>query len=227
MRSLKTSIRNVARGGAVLSLAVLVSCGYAKRNDVDSQFQQLRTDMETADQSLDQRISQVDTRVNGIEQRTAALENDLQTLRNEFNTTIERMEGMLSFSVPVNFEFDRADVRESDRDVLNRFADVVKSYYPNAIITVEGFTDPVGSAAYNQRLGRQRAEAVKTLLVENGLQDNTVRVVSYGEAANRLISREGGPERGFENRRVSLVIDYSGTGLPTERVITMGREINN
>lgn len=220
MRSWKTGIHKAARSGALLSLAVLASCGYAKRKDVDAQFAQMRSEVQAADQGLDQRISQVDSRVNGLEQRTAQLEQDLRSLRNDFNTTVERMEGMLSFSVPVNFEFDRADVRSGDHEVLGRFAEVVKGYYPNAIVTVEGFTDPVGSTSYNQRLGQRRAEAVKELLVQNGLEAGNVRVVSYGEAANRLISREGGPERGMENRRVSLVIDYSGAGL-AERVVTM------
>jgi peptidoglycan-associated lipoprotein len=227
MRSGKTSIRNVARGGAILSLALLASCGYAKKKEVDAQFAQMRSDMQATDQALDQKITQVDgkvnevaNRVNGLAERTAALERDLQALRTQFNATVERMEGLLTFSVPVNFEFDKSDVRANDQQVLNKFAEVVKGYYPNAIVTVEGFTDPVGSQAYNQRLGRQRAESVKDVLVQNGLMGDRVRVVSYGEASNRLITRDGGPDRGMENRRVSLVIDYSGTGL-VERVVTM------
>lgn len=224
MWSTKTSFRTAARGGAILTLVALTGCGYAKRNDVDAQFSQLRQEMQGADQALDQRIGQVDSRVNGLEQRTVALERDLQSLRTDFNTTVERMNGLLSFSVPVNFEFDRADIRPSDHQVLDRFAAVVKQYYPNAIVTVEGFTDPVGSAAYNQRLGQRRAESVMQYLAQNGLEQDRLRAVSYGKSANRLISREGGPDRGIENRRVSLVIDYSGTGLPQERVVTMDRQ---
>lgn len=225
MRSWNTRGSSVARGGAVLSLAVLASCGYAKRDDVDAEFAQLRSEVESADQALDQRIGDVDSRVNGLEQRTAALEQDLQALRNDFNTTIERMEGLLSFAVPVNFEFDEAIVRGPDQEVLARFAAVVMEYYPNAVVTVEGFTDPVGSVEYNQQLGLRRAEAVKELLVHNGLVDANVRAVSYGKSADRLLSQEGGPERGEENRRVSLVIDYTGTGLmmAPETVTTMER----
>ena len=60
-------------------------------------------------------------------------------------------------------------------------------------------------------------------LVQNGLVGEQIRVVSYGEAANRLLTRDGGPEAGMENRRVSLVIDYTGTGIVTDRVVTMDR----
>jgi peptidoglycan-associated lipoprotein len=169
-------------------------CGYAKRTDVDAQMEQLRQEMQTADQGLDQRIGQVDSRVNGLETRLQALEQDLQALRTDFNTTIERMEGMLAFNVPVKFEFDASNIRNADQDVLNKFASVVKQYYPNAVITVEGFTDPAGSTAYNRRLGMERAESVKAYLVTaGGLQDVNVRVVSYGESADRLLTRASGP----------------------------------
>ena len=223
MRSWRNPAARVAAGGVTFALIALSGCGYAKRDDVDAQMQQLRQEMQTADQGLDQRIGQVDSRVNGLENRTAALERDLQALRADFNTTIERMEGMLSFDVPVKFEFDQAEIRPADREVLDKFATVVKQYYPNAIITVEGFTDPAGSTSYNMRLGKERADAVKAYLVTTGgLQDVNVRAVSYGESSDRLLTRSAGPgAEGEENRRVSLVIDYTGTGI-ADRIVTMG-----
>jgi peptidoglycan-associated lipoprotein len=219
----------MARGGTLLSLAVLASCGYAKRDDVDAQFTQLREEMQAADQQVDSRVSQLDGRVNGLETRSAALERDLQSLRSDFNATVERMEGMLSFNMPVNFEFDRADVRPEDLTVLDKFAAVVKGYYPNAVVTVEGFTDPAGSRAYNERLGMERAEAVRMYLLTQGLADAQVRVVSYGEEEDRLVRPDAsgpGPE-GQENRRVSLVIDYSDRGMVTDRAITAVSQVKS
>lgn len=97
--------------------------------------------------------------------------------------------------------------------MLDRFAGVVKEFYPQALITVEGFADPIGSASYNLRLGKRRAEAVQQHLVGTGaLQSDRVRTVSYGEARDRqVVPGAGGPgTKGTENRRVALVIDYSG-----------------
>lgn len=229
MVSGRSMIRRAASASALLSVAVLASCGYAKRDDVNAQFETLRSEMAAADQQLDSRISQLDGRVNGIETRTAALERDLQQLRTDFNATVERMEGMLAFNVPVNFEFDAADARPEDQPVLQKFAEVVKGYYPNAVITVEGFTDPAGSRAYNERLGLARAEAVKAYLLSQGLTDAQVRVVSYGEDEERLV-RPGasgpGPE-GQENRRVSLVIDYTDRGMATDRAVTTVSQIKS
>ena len=64
----------------------------------------------------------------------------------------------------IHFEFDRADVRSVDEPKLDRFAQVTSKYYPAAIVTVEGFADPAGSAAYNKWLSGQRAENVATYL---------------------------------------------------------------
>lgn len=212
----------LARGGMILGLAALAGCGYAKRKDVDSQMAQLRQDMETGDQTLDGRITQVNGKVTTLEGRAAALEQELRSMRAEFNASIDELKGMLAFNVPVNFEYDAHDLRQSDHAVLRRFASVVKQYYPNAVVTVEGFTDPAGSRAYNLELGRRRAESVKSFLVTEGLAGDVVKVVSYGEATDRQVvpgAQGPGPE-GAQNRRVSLVIDYSGGTSVTTRPIT-------
>jgi peptidoglycan-associated lipoprotein len=93
--------------------------------------------------------------------------------------------------------------------VLDRFAGVVKEYYPNATITVEGFADPAGSTRFNQRLGMRRAEAVRGYLQSNGSLSGNLRAVSYGEATNRQVvpGARGPGDEGMQNRRVALVIE--------------------
>jgi peptidoglycan-associated lipoprotein len=119
---------------------------------------------------------------------------------------------MLKFNVPVHFEFSSSELREGDRPVLDRFASVVTEYYPGALVTVEGFTDPSGSAAYNMQLGRRRAEAVQEYLATSGgLGADNLKAVSYGEARNRQVvpGARGPGDEGVENRRVALVIDHA------------------
>ena len=81
------------------------------------------------------------------------------------------------------------------------------------MVTVEGFTDPAGSASYNRHLGQKRAEAVRDYLVSTGgMAANQVRAVSYGEARNRQVEPGGTRDGGANNRRVALVIDFAGAG---------------
>ncbi|HUF67298.1 MAG TPA: OmpA family protein [Longimicrobiales bacterium] len=224
MKPMQNSSKWIARSGAVAAVAVLTGCGYAKRDDVNAQMDQIRQDMQTADAGVETRmgtrIDGVATRVQTLEQRVQSLQQELQTMRTDFSAQIESMRDMLSFNLPVNFEYDSSDLRSGDLEVLRKFANVVEEYYPNAVVTVEGFTDPSGSAAYNLRLGQNRAESVKAFLVQEGLGAAAIRTVSYGEARERQVvaGAQGPGAQGMQNRRVSLVIDYSGDPLAVRPV---------
>jgi peptidoglycan-associated lipoprotein len=153
--------------------------------------------------------------------RVAALRADLDTLRSQFNVKIAAVENGLRFVTPVTFAFDDATVTSEARPLLERFARVATTYYPNATVTVEGFADPAGTQSYNLALSRRRAENVRDALASVGLTGTPVRVVGYGE------SRPVNPgaekfERGAQaNRRVVFVIESSGA----DAAIALGPEI--
>ncbi|HUF49680.1 MAG TPA: OmpA family protein [Longimicrobiales bacterium] len=210
-------------GAALLASLSISGCGYAKRTDVTAQLDEVRAAMRAGDEQVGQQAGQQATalggRVDENARRIAAIERDLQALRSDFNVRIDRLEGrlqgLLAFNVPVHFDFAKADVRPTDTAVLDRFAAVVKEYYPGSVITIEGFTDPAGSAAYNQRLGAARAAAVKTYLVSQGIASAQLRTVSYGEARERLVVPNASRDEGLPNRRVVLVVDmFAGVGRP-------------
>jgi len=147
---------------------------------------------------------------NEMAARVAALRTDLDGLRSEFGAKITAMEGALKFVMPVTFAFDDATVTQQARPLLERFARVVKSYYPTSTITIEGFADPAGSEQYNLELSRERAENVQSALGSLGLSGNPLRVVGYGEA--RLVNRGAAKnDPGAQaNRRVVFVIENAG-----------------
>ena len=215
-------MRKLTRGGAVALIPLLGACGYANKDQVQAEMDQLRQEMQAQDDALAGRMGEMDSRLSG---RLDALEREIGTLREEFDVTIRRLEGAIAFDMPVYFEFDKAEVRPEDREVLDRFAAVVQEFYPNAVITVEGFTDPAGNAEYNKRLGQRRAEAVKTYLTQQGLEASQLRAVSYGEAQDRQVvpGAAGHNERAMLNRRVSLVIEYSG---PEIQQVTLATQAN-
>lgn len=207
---LSTSARSlVLLAGLGVALA-FSACGYAKQDQVDSQLAQIRDEMNQGDQENADAIDQVAQDVSSLEGRVSSLESDLQSLEEDFNTTIERLETSLRFSTPIHFAYDEAEIRTQDEDFLDRFAAVMDTYYPDATVTVEGFTDPAGSDAYNMQLGQRRADAVRTYLSENaGLDASRIKAVSYGENDDRLVDPNAqGPEDGMANRRVTLVVDY-------------------
>lgn len=166
-------------------------------------------------------LSRHESALGDHERRIAALKEDVETLGDDlsqvraeledFEATVQELENGLRFAVPVHFEFDRAAIRPVDREILDRYAGVVREYYEGATLTVEGFADPAGPAAYNRQLSLRRARAVKDYLTSEGdLDGDRIRTVGYGE--NRLVRPgEAGPGReGLENRRVTFVVEYGG-----------------
>ncbi len=215
--------RAVAAVGAVAVAMSLAGCAAkVKQEDYNNEVARLREEIQTGDRQLAGRLDSTNQAVAEQARRVDALEQELQAFRGEYNVSIEKVRGMLKFNVPVHFDFASSELRETDRPVLDRFASVAKEYYPGALITVEGFTDPAGSAAYNQRLGERRATAVKEYLATaGGFTSDQVKAVSYGEARNRQVvpGAKGPGDAGVENRRVALVIDHAA--VATDQVAAM------
>ena len=62
-------------------------------------------------------------------------------------------------------------------------ADAYKAGTPSGV-QVTGFTDPSGSAGYNQRLSLRRANAVAAVLVQDGVPQSALAVSGQGESSN-------------------------------------------
>ncbi len=198
------------------------ACAHVGQQDFDTTIAALRAELDARDNEdeMDSRnAAQVAAQLAAFSARLDRLTDALSDLEGEFDVTVERLETAIRFDVPVYFNFDRANLRAEDIPVLARFGDVVTEYYPDVLLTVEGFTDRAGSPEYNLALGQRRAEAVRYYLVETaGFRGDRVRAVSYGEAPERLVlPDQAGRNKGIENRRVALVVEHLGraTGSPT------------
>lgn len=87
----------------------------------------------------------------------------------------------VSFSAESLFGFDQSAVAPAGKTALDAFAKDVEGTRFD-VINVEGHTDRIGSAAYNQKLSLQRAEAVRAYLVTDGKFDpSKVAAVGKGE----------------------------------------------
>jgi OOP family OmpA-OmpF porin len=72
----------------------------------------------------------------------------------------------VSFSADSLFDFGKETVKPAGKVALDRFAAELKGAQFD-VITVTGYTDRIGSRAYNLKLSMRRAEMVKSYLVEN------------------------------------------------------------
>jgi peptidoglycan-associated lipoprotein len=218
-----TGYRGVRAAAALGAVGVVLGLGgcaaKVTREEFNTEVAKLREETQAGDRQIATRLDSTNQAVADHARRLDALEQELQAFRSEYKVSIEKVQGMLKFDLPVHFEFASSELRETDRPVLDRFATVVKQYYPGALVTVEGFTDPAGSAAYNLRLGQRRADAVKEYLATaGGFTSDSLKAVSYGEIRNRQVvpGAKGPGDTGIENRRVTLVVDHAA--IATDQV---------
>lgn len=182
-------------------------------------------DLEGMLDPVNAQLAEHDGRISTVESDVAGLRNDVDELRRRMDQ-LESDFGAhvsdedlhcpcgLAVSLPVHFDFDSSELRDVDLPILDAFAAAVNGAYPDALVTVEGFADQAGSAAYNQRLSEERANNVRDYLVQNGgLSAGNVRIDPMGE--DRLVNQDTGvtnPQSGIENRRVTFVLEWAGPG---------------
>ena len=189
---------------AALALTALVSgCAgdqYVKRTEFDATVSELRA----SDAGLASELE-------GFRDQFTEMTRDLNNRFGDYDSTIANLQGRLRVEMSAHFGYDDDTLRAADKPALDEFADVVSDYAPNVVVTVEGFTDAAGDPEYNRQLGLRRAEAVRDYLINvGGLHPESVRAVSYGEDAVRMLKPGAWGEAGSANRRVSLVVDYLG-----------------
>jgi peptidoglycan-associated lipoprotein len=81
-----------------------------------------------------------------------------------------------------NFKFGKTDLPDEAKARLDEMITQIKADPKGAFFEIEGHTDDVGSKELNERLGMERAEAVKMYLYEHHqIPLHKMNVISYGE----------------------------------------------
>ena len=115
-----------------------------------------------------------------------------------------------SQTAPKTFVFDHLNFQtgstqlttESGATVTN-LAQILKAY-PNARVQLIGHTDNTGPAEANQKLSLDRADAVKQMLVNDGVAGDRISTAGYGQ--DRPIGPNDSEEGRAKNRRIELIV---------------------
>ena len=101
------------------------------------------------------------------------------------------------------YKFDSDELTDESRALVPRILQSVKERpYPDVLII--GHTDTTGTATSNYTLGLRRATAVRTMLVDAGLDASFVEATSHGEAD--LLVQTADNVREPRNRRVEITV---------------------
>ncbi len=116
---------------------------------------------------------------------------------------VER-DGELVVFEEIFFDFDSARIQERSHDVLRAVAETIRGNPDLRLVEIGGHTDARGSATYNEWLSQQRAESVMTFLVGEGVDEDRLSAMGYGESVPKM---KGRSEQAYEaNRRVEFMI---------------------
>jgi peptidoglycan-associated lipoprotein len=130
-----------------------------------------------------------------VKEQSISVDDRLDNI-SQNNTSEVISKGYVVLPSIVLFEYDSYTVQNIPQKLSTLKNDGIAS------IKIDGHTDSVGSDEYNFALGLKRANAVKNILIGQGIETEKLSIVSYGESSP--ISKKDS-----ENRRVDLNIKYS------------------
>ncbi len=100
----------------------------------------------------------------------------------------------------IRFDFNKSEIKPEYRDILNRIAGVLTALKGYSI-SVYGYTDDVGTQAYNLKLSKRRAQAVRDFLLKAGIPKLTT-TQGFGKSNPRVHGDT--PQARAANRRVEI-----------------------
>ena len=83
-------------------------------------------------------------------------------------------------NVKIYFDFDRADLRDDAIPILENAVRTLNKN-PEADILITGNCDRRGPEAYNLKLGKRRGESVRQFMINKGISDSRIRIISRGK----------------------------------------------
>ena len=165
---------------------------------------------------VNERVAAVDTKVVATQSRVDEHQTHLTQLDQTTKEALDRAtaagklaEGKFLYSMvlsddSVKFPVDSAKLSPEARERLTAFADKLKTDNSNVYLEIQGHTDARGSVSINERLGEERAEAVRRFMNQHGVPLNRMATISYGKA--EPVADNKTRTGRAQNRRVVMVV---------------------
>jgi outer membrane protein OmpA-like peptidoglycan-associated protein len=182
-----------------------------------------------AAKAYDARVAQGTAERDRIQAMARAREANLAVA--ERNEAVAQRNAAAMQSVQLQAEIDQLKAKQTDRGLVLTLGDVLfdtgratlnpgaamkldrlaafLNEHPDRHVQIEGFTDSVGTDAYNQDLSERRADAVKAALTMRGIDPSRVGTEGYGKAYPVASNSDSGGRQ--LNRRVEVVIGNGNT----------------
>jgi peptidoglycan-associated lipoprotein len=205
MRSnLKHPNNGLLVGAAIIGALSLGGC--ATKEYVDKEV--LRVD-QTAQSNLDATRADLSAKNSSQDQQLAQLDTATREALERATAAGKLAEGKFLYSMvlsddSVKFPVNRHELSPQAQARLDELVQKLKAENKNVYVEIQGHTDASGPPSYNEKLGEERAEAVRRYLAKNGIALNRLATISYGE--EMPVADNSTRDGRAQNRRVVLVV---------------------
>jgi len=158
------------------------------------QAQRAQEEAEQAQRQADQAHQQV----RSVKTQNQQLTQELAALKAR-----ETNRGLVLTLGDVLFGVNQATLTPGAMNSLSTLVTFLKEH-PERHVIIEGYTDSTGSESYNLELSQRRAEAVRNLLVQNGIEASRITATGYGEGSP--VAPNTTEAGRLQNRRVEVVL---------------------
>lgn len=177
------------------------------RLQLELREQEVRTALRKA-REAEERAERLREEAEAERRRAHSAQAELDQLQQQLAELKPRLteRGLVLTLGEVLFDFDSARLKAYTLRIMDRLAAFL-SQHQRYVLTVEGHTDSTGSADYNMRLSRERAQSVADALIKREIDPDRIATRGYGES-RPIASNETSSGR-RQNRRVEVVINES------------------
>jgi outer membrane protein OmpA-like peptidoglycan-associated protein len=184
----------------------------AEADQAAQNLAQEKAQADTARQASEAEAMRARSAAQQAEQGQAALRARLLEQLNIILETRESARGLIVNMSDVLFDTGKATLRPGAREKLAKVSGIVLAY-PGLNLEVEGHTDAVGAADYNQDLSEHRANSVRAFLVQQGIPSGTIAARGFGKT--QPVATNGSAAGRQQNRRVELIV----SGEPIGKIV--------
>jgi peptidoglycan-associated lipoprotein len=208
-------MRSILMPLVAASVATVALSGCATKKYVGREVGEINQKVDTLNGEMEktqERVRQSETRIDDVDKQAQAGISDAkgsaqQALKRA--TEAERAaKGKLIYTVTlsndkVTFPVNRAAVSPDARSLVDEAIAQLKAENRGVYFEIEGHTDSTGPDTYNEKLGLDRATAVRNYMHDQlGIALNRLEVISYGETKPVVDNKT--KEHRAQNRRVVI-----------------------
>jgi outer membrane protein OmpA-like peptidoglycan-associated protein len=201
---------------SVLAVSVALA-GCAKKSYVQREVGEVNKKVDAVSTEVEktqQRVQQSEVRIDAVDKSTQAgiteAKGSAQAAMTKAQEAEKAAKGKLIYTVTlsndkVRFPVNKAEISDEAKAMIDEAVGPLVKENRGVWFEIEGHTDNTGDAAYNFKLGEERAMAVRDYIAKtHGIALNRLNVISYGE--EKPVAENKTRDERAQNRRVVIRI---------------------